>query len=1002
MARVSKVEIGRLNAEVALVRLVEAGGLVLVERPGGELVGACRLCVTPDALVLDAANAWSCSSCGKGGGPVEWVMATEGVSLTLAVEMLREGLPRPSGRVGSVPKRASTSKLPPFDAGLPDEALLAEVAAFYHRTLLEAPEAGEFLERRGLADGELVEVFSLGFSNRTLGYRVPNRQRAAGKALRAQLQSLGVLAASGHEALRGSLVVPVADGDGRVVQLYGRKIGTHLKSGTSLHTWLVGPVPLFNAQTLAGDREVVLVGSVLDALSVWSAGFRHVVAVAGPEGFDRTHLDVLCEAGVERVLLGFRRDDTGHRAAATAAMGLLAAGVECFEVGWPSGMDANDYALASANVTDAFGRAIRSASWMGKGPAPGRRRQPPLAAGASQQAVDSAEPDTATIDDSVEESDVVGGLAEAETEAGVPLVSPVPPTPTPEGGVWDGEALRLVFGERHWRIRNLEKNTSFDSLRVNVCVSVPAAVRGPGFHVDVFDLYSARARAGFVRDAAVEVGVDAKVLKDDLARVFGAAEAHVEEAIRRAQEPEDTTVELDPEERARAMELLTDPELVGRITADFERAGMVGEATNCLVGYLAAVSRKLDRPLAVIVQSTSAAGKSALMEAVLDFVPAEERIKYSAMTGQSLYYLGERDLAHKVLAVAEEEGAERASYALKLLQSEGELSIASTGKDTSTGRLTTHEYRVTGPAAIFLTTTAIDVDEELLNRCVVLSVDEDRDQTRAIHDRQRRAHTLDGLIAGNERAAVLKLHQDAQRLLEPLAVVNPFADRLGFADSATRTRRDHVKYLTLISAIALLHQHQRQRHTVIAAGGAEVVYIEATLDDIALANTLAHEALGRSLDDLPPQTRRLLDALDAMVGLLAEEREVGRDRVRFTRRDVRERLGWGDTQLKIHLARLVDLELVWVHRGERTGAFVYELAWDSTLGDQGRFLPGLVDVSSLRNGARSAATTRDRSGPDAGRSGLRLVRSGAGRGPVAGRSGTSRGPVCQGSVRPPG
>ncbi len=101
-------------------------------------------------------------------------------------------------------------------------------------------------------------------------------------------------------------------------------------------------------------------------------------------------------------------------------------------------------------------------------------------------------------------------------------------------------------------------------------------------------------------------------------------------------------------------------------------------------------------------------------------VPEEERVSFSAMTGQSLFYMGETDLQHKVLAVAEEEGAERAAYALKLLQSEGELRIASTGKDGQTGRLVTHTYTVRGPVAIFLTTTTIDVDEELLNRCVVL------------------------------------------------------------------------------------------------------------------------------------------------------------------------------------------------------------------------------------------------------------------------------------------
>jgi hypothetical protein len=73
------------------------------------------------------------------------------------------------------------------------------------------------------------------------------------------------------------------------------------------------------------------------------------------------------------------------------------------------------------------------------------------------------------------------------------------------------------------------------------------------------------------------------------------------------------------------------------------------------------------------------------MDAILAFVPEEERFKYSAMTGQSLYYLGDKDLKHKVLAIVEEEGAERASYALKLLQSEGELMIASTGCFASRG-----------------------------------------------------------------------------------------------------------------------------------------------------------------------------------------------------------------------------------------------------------------------------------------------------------------------------
>ena len=84
--------------------------------------------------------------------------------------------------------------------------------------------------------------------------------------------------------------------------------------------------------------------------------------------------------------------------------------------------------------------------------------------------------------------------------------------------------------------------------------------------------------------------------------------------------------------------------MLGRILADFAACGVVGEETNKLAGYLAAVSRKLAQPLAIVVQSTSAAGKTALMEAVLAFVPPEERVKYSALTGQALYYLSDTNL----------------------------------------------------------------------------------------------------------------------------------------------------------------------------------------------------------------------------------------------------------------------------------------------------------------------------------------------------------------------
>jgi hypothetical protein len=537
--------------------------------------------------------------------------------------------------------------------------------------------------------------------------------------------------------------------------------------------------------------------------------------------------------------------------------------------------------------------------------------------------------------------------------------------------VTEEEAL-FHFGPRRYRVRGLAKALSAEALKVNVLVS-----QGEAFHVDTVDMYSARQRAAFLRAAAEELRTPEETLKRDVGALLLKLEALQEEALKAKLLPKKTAPTLADDERAAALDLLQHPRLLDVIVDDFERCGVVGEETNKLVGYLAAVSRKLEEPLAVLIQSSSAAGKSSLMEAVLAFVPDEEKTKFSAMTGQALFYMGDADVKHKVLAVVEEEGASRAAYALKLLQSEGELTIASTGKDPASGKLVTHEYRVEGPTQLFLTTTASELDDELLNRCLVLTVDEERAQTRAIHDKQREKQTLEGLLAKRDKEAVLKLHQNAQRLLRPLAVVNPFARQLTFLDDRTRARRDFPKYLTLIRTIALLHQYQRPVKTVQHRNQL-VEYVEVTLADIATANKLVASVLGKSLDDLPPQTRKLLTALDAWVARGCQLSGVTRAEYRFTRRQVREALHLGDTQLKLHLGRLAELEYLRVLRG-REGGFEYVLLYEATA-EGGRFLPGLVDVATL-------AAAHDY---DGGRSGFEASRSEVGRPSVGAQSAPSR------------
>lgn len=942
-----------------------------LERRGRDLVGCCPFHEddTPSLVISPRNNLWHClGACQQGGSVIDWVMRSRGVSFRHAVELLRAEHPslaadptaaRRGGRQkGVVPERSGQRPLADdaFDVTADDDALMQQVVDFYHQSLLSEPEALGYLERRGLGSAEMISHFRLGFAGRTLGYRLPPRTRKAGAAMRERLTALGILRSSGHEHLSGSVVVPVFGADGRVLELYGRRIHDNLRKGTPRHLYLPGPHRgVFNEAGLGqGDGEVIWCESLLDALAFWQAGLRHVSASFGTSGFSEDHRAALEARGIERVYIAYDRDKAGDRAAQKLSVQLSEMGIESFRVLFPKGMDACEYALKVTPASRSLKLAVQQAQWMASGRA------------SSRPVAHSAQPPPPSAPRAVAES----------RPAAEPTPSSAAVERSPAAAVVDEERseVRFVFGERRWRVRSLGHKPQPGSLRVNLFVEHRAdGVGGGGFFVDTLEMYAAKQRAAFVAAAAAELGLEPDVVKRDLGAVLLGLEQL------RAEDGEDTNArapELSEDECAQALELLRDPHLIERLLTDFEHAGVVGERNNKLLGYLAAVSRKLDRPLAVVIQSSSAAGKSSLMEAILAFVPEEERIQYSAMTGQSLFYMGELDLRHRILAIVEEEGAERASYALKLLQSEGELTIASTGKDPTTGRLVTQEYRVQGPVMIMLTTTAIDVDEELLNRCIVLTVDESQAQTRAIHAAQRRAETLEGLMQRREHHHLRKLHQNAQRLLRPLCVVNPHAERLRFFDHKTRTRRDHTKYLTLMRAIALLHQHQRPIRTATHRGE-RIEYIEVTEHDIALAESLSRSILARGIDELPPQTRRLLADIEALVIERAREQRLDPREVRFTRRDVRRACGWSHAQLKVHMRRLEELEHLVVFAGGPRRRLLYGIDYDlnwSGAEPTGRPLVGDPPRPVSRNGhAPLPALVAVDSPHGAGKAPLRVV-----------------------------
>jgi hypothetical protein len=179
-----------------------------------------------------------------------------------------------------------------------------------------------------------------------------------------------------------------------------------------------------------------------------------------------------------------------------------------------------------------------------------------------------------------------------------------------------------------------------------------------------------------------------------------------------------------------------------------------------------------------------------------------------------------------------------------------------------------------------------------------------------------------------------------------MRIANPFARHLTFTSGRTRTRRDHEKYLTLIDTIALLHQHQRQaiKHTI---SGREIEMLPVTLEDIEAANRIAPEVLGRSLDELPPQTRRLLESIKSLVRTKMKKEKVEQRLSLFSRKELREFTGWSQMQVRRHLERLQELEHV-TTRGGRNGLTIkYELLTDVNESAESYHV-GLMDIAKLR------------------------------------------------------
>ncbi len=878
--RVSKEEIETIKQTHDLKAVIESYGVTL-KKKGTNYVGLCPFHKekTPSFTVNPKTNLYHCFGCNAGGDVINFICKKEGLGFKEAMEKL--GGRKPERREQKPEKKAKESSAP--ESSINRTHLLNRVVSFYHKTFCEDPRAREYMHTRGIADNALFSDFTIGYSNGTLLNTIPDEGD-----IREALKEIGILNERGNEMFYGCAVFPIFDENKDAVGIYGRRI----TDGETAHFYLPGPRRgVWNFQAAKRSKSIILTEKIIDAVTLYNAGFRDVIPCYGVNGFTRDLLDLLTRSQVKEVYICFDLDDAGKEGAEKIAGQLKEKGIESYIVQLPAiplppgvdKVDINTFFLLTADASAIFEKLLKESNHRA----------------------------------SIRSDKIVKHEQKSYDKTDTGLI--------------------VQYGDRRYDVRGIVREGVKLKATIKAVRGEKAAQR---FHLDTVDLYSNRSRLFFAKACAVLFSEKEEIITEDITKLIDLAESWQPENKETSATPKMTKAEEDE-----ALDFLKDPELFSQILVDFETVGITGEDANKLMGYLSATSRKLDEPLSVLVQSRSAAGKSTLQDAVLSLIPDEDYIKYTRITGQALFYKEEDSLVHKLLAIEEEHGARDASYSIRNIQSSKYLSIAATGKDPATGKLRTEEYKVKGPVALMITTTEVELDYETANRFVTLTIDESKEMTERILQKQRERQTLAGLLKKVETERITKRHHNAQRLLRPLRVINPFAELLTYPAETLRARRDNMKYLGLILAIAFLRQYQREIKTV-QDNGDLLQYVEVILDDIEKANTLAAEILGRTLDELAPPSRLLLKMIREMVEARCKDSEP--KNYHFNRRDIREWSRWSDSQIKRHIQQLEDLEYLYSVAGKKGKEYVYELLYPGGGEDGKPFLMGLTSIEELK------------------------------------------------------
>jgi len=475
-------------------------------------------------------------------------------------------------------------------------------------------------------------------------------------------------------------------------------------------------------------------------------------------------------------------------------------------------------------------------------------------------------------------------------------------TNNPENLIYQNDILKLT-------VLGGIKLDGLDRMRTTLKIEIKESSIPPVRHN--LDLYNDLACEKLIRRTAERLEIGTSVIAASIAELTGTLEEYRIKQIKETETQQYESPKLTADERKAAEAFLKTPKLLEKTNDLIGKSGVVGEEINRLIMFLIFTSRKRHQPLHIVCLGSSGTGKTHLQEKVGELMPDEDRIEITTLSENAFYYFGQRELKNKLILIEDLDGAENALYPLRELQSKKRISKTIAHKNTK-GETRTIHLVVEGPVSVSGCTTREQIYEDNANRSFLIYLDESKEQDKRIMDYQRKISARK--IDQEAEKIAAELLRNCQRILEPIAIVNPFAELLNIPDEVLKPRRSNNHYLQFIEAITFYHQHQRTQKVDEETGE---VFIETTLEDVEEANKLMKIILLRKSDELSGACR---DYLEAVKSYLEQE-----NKKEFTNQEIRRAFKVNPSNQKRYNLSLLSNFYVKKVKGKKGTSYNYQI-----------------------------------------------------------------------------